>query len=295
MHWAKPVPEAAQGFRLEAHHGPESGRRKALIRSRRLPSPAISLAVGAFMLCFLSAAGAQQTPAQPTLPVRPSTPLPQPLSAPATRTPSLPAVQPHAPELRFMVVLDPAHGGSDNGAMLAPAAQEKDYTLALAVRLHVLLNARGIRSTLTRTNDASIDNETRAVTANRAHAAACILLHATSTGNGVHLFTSSLAATGKQDPRRRFLPWETAQASYTTESLRLESDVNAALTSQHVPVLLDKTSLASLDNLACPAVAIEIAPLNANTPLTSSAYQQEVAQALTSALTAWRSDWRLQP
>lgn len=194
-----------------------------------------------------------------------------------------------------MVVLDPAHGGSDNGAMLAPATQEKNYTLALAVRLHVLLNARGIRSILTRADDASIDNETRAVTANRAHAAACILLHATATGNGVHLFTSSLAAAGKQDPRRSFLPWETAQASYTTESLRLESDVNAALTSQHVPVLLDKTSLAPLDSLACPAVAIEIAPLDANTSLTSAIYQQEIAQALASALAAWRSDWRLQP
>jgi N-acetylmuramoyl-L-alanine amidase len=215
-----------------------------------------------------------------------------------TQPPIPPATQPHPPELRFLVVLDPAHGGADNGAMLAPATPEKDYTLTLATRLHTLLNTRGIRSIFTRDGDTTVDSTARAVAANRVHASACILLHATPTGNGVHLFTSSLPTTakhGSQDPRRSFLPWQTAQASYGTESLRLESDMNAALTDQHVPVLLDRTALMPLDSLACPAVAIEIAPLDANTPLTDSAYQQKIAQALTAALVAWRSDWRLQP
>lgn len=98
-----------------------------------------------------------------------------------------------------------------------------------------------------------------------------------------------------QNPRRSFLPWQTAQASYGTESLRLESDVNAALTSKHVPALLDRTALMPLDSLACPAVAVEIAPLDANTPLTDAAYQQKIAQALAAAMVAWRNDWRLQP
>ncbi len=254
------------------------------------------LAALAFLLCFISAARAQQTPAQPALPQPPSTPLPQPPIPPQTKPPIPPAVQWRAPELRFVVMLDPAHGGADNGALLAAGMPEKNYTLALAVRLHVLLNARGIRSALTRDSDATVENNARAVTANRAHAAACILLHATSTGNGVHLFTSSLPAIGQPaSSRRAFLPWQRAQASYGTESLRLESDVNAALTRQHVPVLLDKTSLAPLDSLACPAVAVEIAPLDANTPLTDNSYQEKIAQALAAALVSWRSDWRLQP
>ncbi len=251
----------------------------------------------AFALCFLSAGQAQQTTTQPALPQPPSTPLPQPPAPPQTKPPIPPAAPWHAPELRFVVVLDPAHGGADNGARLAGGTPEKIYTLALAVRLHVLLNAHGIRSTLTRDGDITVDNNARAATANRAHAAACVLLHATSTGNGVHLFTSSLppVQSATQNPRRAFLPWQTAQASFGTESLRLESDVNAALTSQHVSALLDKTSLAPLDNLACPAVAVEIAPLDANTPVSDNAYQEKIAQALANALAAWRSDWRLQP
>ncbi|MEO6828341.1 MAG: N-acetylmuramoyl-L-alanine amidase [Acidobacteriaceae bacterium] len=255
------------------------------------------LTITVFLVCFFPVARAQQ-PAQPKLRQPPSTPLPQPPSHPGIQSPLPPATPSHMPELRFLVALDPAHGGADSGALLASGTPEKTYTLSLAVRLHVLLNAHGIHSTLTRDSDTAIVSSARAVTANRAHAAACVLLHATSTGNGVHLFTSSLAISGQQYPqnrRRAFLPWQTAQASYGSESLRLESDINASLAHQHVPALLGKTSLAPLDSLACPAVAVEIAPLDANTPLANAAYQQKIAQALTEALVTWRGDWRLQP
>ncbi len=193
------------------------------------------------------------------------------------------------------MLLDPAHGGADTGAMLDPATPEKSYTLALAEKLRAALNARGIRTILTRTSDVALDNDARAAVANHSHASACISLHATSTGNGVHLFTSSLPAMTEADPRRAFLPWQTAQAAYETSSLRLESDVDAAMTQQHIAVLIARTSILPLDSMACPAVDVEVAPLDANTPLSDAAYQQKIMGALDSALIAWRSDWRQQP
>lgn len=215
----------------------------------------------------------------------------------AASSPPLPSAGPQPAPLRFLVVLDAAHGGTDPGALLGAAGPEKNYTLAFALRLRALLNARGIHSTLIRTGDAALANDARAWIANRDRASACILLHATATGNGVHLFTSSLptASTGPQDPHRAFLPWRTAQASYATQSLRLESDINAALARAHVPALLGRTSLMPLDSMACPAVALEVAPLDAATPLTDPAYQQQIVGSLASALAAWRSDWRQQP
>jgi N-acetylmuramoyl-L-alanine amidase len=292
MRWISRNWEAALGHR--GGRDLKVLRKKNLAEYRYLPC---CIAV-AFALCFFYTARAQQTSPEPA-PAQPGgIPTPQLPAAPLSTSTIPPAVQWHAPELRFIVAIDPAHGGTDNGALLAAGTQEKNYTLALAERLHVVLNAQGIRSILTRDSDTSVDNQTRAIVMNRGHAAACILLHSSSTGNGVHLFTSSLTASGQKmerDPRRTFLPWQTAQASYGIESLRLESEVNAAMTSQHVPVLLDKTSLAPLDSLACPAVAIEIAPLDANSPLDDSIYQQKTVQALAAALVAWRSDWRLQP
>jgi N-acetylmuramoyl-L-alanine amidase len=288
MHWISRLRKAARWLKF--------GRTSTPIQSGRFSCPAISLVAVALLFCFFATARAQQQTAPPSAPQPPSVQLPTPGQLPQPPIP--PSAPSRPPELRFVVLLDPAHGGTDNGAILAASDLEKSYTLTLAIRLHVLLNARGIHSILTRDGDDTIDNTARAIAANQAHAAACILLHATPTGNGVHLFTSSLPAAGKQssqDPHRSFLPWQTAQASYGTESLRLESDVNAALTNQHVPVLLNRTALMPLDSLACPAVAVEIAPLDANTPLTDDTYQQKIAQALVAALVAWRSDWRLQP
>ena len=152
-----------------------------------------SLILAAFIMFLLSPAGAQQPPPKSVSPPQTSPVQAQPaqLVSPAT---------PHPPELQFVIVLDPAHGGTDNGALLAPNSPEKNYTLALAGRLRDLLNASGISSISTRDADTTVDDTARAVAANGAHPAACILLHATSTGNGVHLFTSSLAVAGKKIP-----------------------------------------------------------------------------------------------
>jgi N-acetylmuramoyl-L-alanine amidase len=180
---------------------------------------------------------------------------------------------------------------------LGAAGPEKAYTLSLALRLQVLLRERGINSVLTRGGDSPLASSARADIANRARASACILLHATASGNGVHLFTSSLspASPAPQDNHRAFLPWRTAQASYVTQSLRLESDINTALAQDHIPALLGRTTLKPLDNLACPAVAVEIAPPGAATSLASSGYEEQIAEAIGAALAQWHDDRGQQP
>lgn len=307
MHWTswKCEADACRGRRAR-HASAFAGR----FRWGFLGLPVLLTAI--FLIFGFDSAWAQQTQTRPDAP-----PAVAPLQ-PSSSEPAIPSSIPrpavaHPAELRFAVVVDAAHGGGDNGAALVSGALEKNYTLALAMRLRVLLNARGIHAILTRSSDGAVDPLSRATTANHAHASACVLLHATATGNGVHLFTSSLAPARRRiavdstagdspsadstggDRRRNFLPWQTAQASYETESLRLESDVNSALAEQHVPVLLDRTSLAPLDSLACPAVAVEVAPLDANTLVVDEAYREKMAQALAAALVAWHSDWRLQP
>ena len=260
-----------------------------------------SAAIGILCCGCVWAAHAQQSQTQtgtsPTAPHSSTTSsAPSAVTQPTPAQTNIPAATQQRPtELRFLVLLDPAHGGTDMGAMLDPATPEKNYTLALAMQLRAALNARGIRSILTRTSDVAVDSDARATLANHSRASACISLHATSTGNGVHLFTSSLPPLTEADPRRAFLPWQTAQAAYETSSLRLESDVDAAMTQQHIPVLLARTSIPPLDSMACPAVDVEVAPLDVNTPLSNAGYQQKVVDALDVALVAWRSDWRQQP
>jgi N-acetylmuramoyl-L-alanine amidase len=210
---------------------------------------------------------------------------------PEVPSPARPQVQP-----QFVVVLDAAHGGNDSGARISDRLLEKDLSLALSVRLRAELQSRQIQVVTTRDVDASVSMQTRAENANHALAAACITLHATATGSGVHLFTSSLSPT----PNSRFLPWLSAQSAYVTQSLRLSSEINSALGHAAIPVTLGRTSLQPMDSFACPAVAVEIAPLAGGNstkaaPLTDADYQKKIVDALAAALAQWQNDWRQQP
>lgn len=190
-------------------------------------------------------------------------------------------------------MLDAAHGGSDTGARISDKLLEKDLALSMTMRLRGALSSRGISVVVTRDTDAAVPMVNRAETANHALAAACITLHFTATGSGVHLFTSSLSPA----PNVRFLPWQTAQSAYVTQSLKLSSEISSALGHVAVPITLGRTSLQPMDSFTCPAVAVEVAPLQGgNTtrpaPLTDANYQGKIVDALATALAQWKNDWR---
>jgi N-acetylmuramoyl-L-alanine amidase len=200
-----------------------------------------------------------------------------------------------------LVVLDPAHGGPDAGGTLGDRVLEKDITLAVAARLRAALTAAGFTVISTRETDAGDPPTTdqRAEIANRAHAVACIVLHATATGSGVHVYTSTLPAAPEEDANGDTpsafvpIPWDTAQARFIDQSLHLASDLSAALGAQNLPVVVGRAPVPPLDNLLCPAVAIELAPLvtadGAATPVPDKNYQQRVVSTVTAALKAWRT------
>lgn len=214
---------------------------------------------------------------------------------PAQATPlqSLPPPAPAQVQRPFEVVIDPAHGGSDTGAKLADDVEEKSITLHLSLQLESALQARGIEVETTRQADVDIPEQQRAQTANHVVAAACLILHATATGSGVHLFTSSVGPT----LNAQFLPWRTAQSAYVTQSLRLESELNTALAHVAIPTTLGRAAVEPLNHLTCPAVAVEIAPVVAGhstqgKAVTDPGYEKSVVDALAAAIQAWQSDWK---
>jgi N-acetylmuramoyl-L-alanine amidase len=196
------------------------------------------------------------------------------------------------PQARFVVVLDAAHGGDDPGARLSSGQPEKALTLALSVKLRSLLAARGIQVVTTRESDAAVDSNQRAETANHAAAQACLILHASESGSGVHLFASSLAPA----PPTRFAAWKTAQAASVTRSLALAGALNSTLLRAGMQVTLGRTALPTMDSMTCPAVALEIAPERDGQKivngLDNASYQTRVVRALADALLEWRSEAR---
>lgn len=160
------------------------------------------------------------------------------------------------PQARLTIALDAAHGGNDTGAHLASGQLEKDLTLALSVRLRSLLAARGFAVVTTREADTSVEPDKRTEIANHARASLCLLLHATETGTGIHLFTSGISPA----PAAPFPPWKTAQSAFISKSLALAGSLNSALTQSGLTVTLGSASLPAIDSFTCPVVAIEIAP-----------------------------------
>jgi N-acetylmuramoyl-L-alanine amidase len=200
------------------------------------------------------------------------------------------AVPPANPTGRFLVVLDAAHGGDDPGARLN-GGSEKTFTLAFSVRLRSILAARGIQVITTRESDANLEFDRRAEMANHASAQACLSLHGSESGSGVHLFVSNLAPIEAE----RFAPWRTAQAAWVSRSLALAGTLNTTLLQAGMTVTLGRTALPGMDSMICPAVAVEIAPERGPgkkliAELDDAGYQARVAATLAAALLEWRGE-----
>jgi N-acetylmuramoyl-L-alanine amidase len=222
-----------------------------------------------------------------------------------TPAPTVPLVKkprparPQSPYNPNVILLDPAHGGADSGAKLSDDALEKDATVAFAARLKTVLAARGFTVLITHesASDAPTSDQ-RAEIANRSRAVACLLLHASNGGHGVHLFTSSLASTtpadASPDDIRSVLPWGTAQSAILPQSTRLAGELSDAVHAIRVPLVLGQSSVQPIDSFGCPAVAVELSPLapadEGDDPTLASdpAYQQRIAEAIAAALDSWR-------
>ncbi len=224
----------------------------------------------------------------PVLAQAPTAPTP----APVPNLAALPAVSLN----RGVILLDPAHGGLDSGSHISDSILEKDVTLALAFKLRSLLSARGFSVVMTRDSDAPTEPtdpatpltlDDRAGIANHVHPVACLLLHATAAGNGVHLYSSELDSTSGEPIAN---PWLTAQAAWVTQSQRLQKQLGSALTRASIPLVISRASVRPVDSLTCPALVIELAPDGSDvTTLTDAAYQQRVAAALATAFVFWKN------
>jgi N-acetylmuramoyl-L-alanine amidase len=210
---------------------------------------------------------------QPATQKAPQKALPVPGSPPGPLT---------VPINRMVILLDPAHGGLDSGSRISDATLEKDVTLALAFRLRSLLSARGFAVVMTRDADnpseptaegTPLTLDDRAGIANHAHAAACLLLHATGSGNGVHLYHSELRSI---EGAPAVQPWLTAQAAWESQSQKLETELATALTRAGIALVTSSASVRPVDD----------DPDSIN----DADYQQRIAGAIAGAMVFWRNE-----
>jgi N-acetylmuramoyl-L-alanine amidase len=122
---------------------------------------------------------------------------------------------------------------------------------------------------------------------NAAHPAIYICLHAASQGSGVRLYTALLPSAS--EGRGPFLDWNTAQSGFRAASQAAESSLAAELEKRQIAVRSSLAPLRPLNNITAAAVAIELAsPAGKLADLSSPAYQQRVAEAVTAGIEAVR-------
>lgn len=215
-----------------------------------------------------------------------------PATQPAARAPAVSPAPPVPPAagpgaVQYFVVVDASHGGDERGAALSDQLAEKDVTLAFALRLRQQLQARGLATLLLREADTTMSLDQRANMTNAAHPAIYICLHAASQGTGVRLYTALLPAGA--EGRGPFLDWNTAQSGFRAPSQAAETSLAAELGKRQIAVRSLLAPLRPLNNITAAAVAVEVAPLAGNlSDLNSPAYQQVVAESITSGIEAVR-------
>jgi N-acetylmuramoyl-L-alanine amidase len=83
-------------------------------------------------------------------------------------------------ERPFLVVLDPGHGGDQDGALSPGGLKEKDLALQIAERVGAALRRRGVRIVLTRASDLTVPLANRAAIANAIQADLFVSIHLNS-------------------------------------------------------------------------------------------------------------------
>jgi N-acetylmuramoyl-L-alanine amidase len=224
---------------------------------------------------------------QTALPTAPG-PAPAP---PASTTPSATVEQTPAPAAptapRFMVMIDPAHGGYDPGAALGNGMFEKDITLAIARRIRADLEARGIFAVLLRDGDSTLTLEQRAIASNSSRTSVYVAIHANTLGSGVRLYSARIDESAPP-PKYGFLPWNTAQAMYLNQSHNLVASLVTEFASRQITSIPLETGSRPLRNIAKPAILVEVAPLDQTEGLTSTNYQQTIATIVGSGIASLR-------
>jgi N-acetylmuramoyl-L-alanine amidase len=187
----------------------------------------------------------------------------------------------------LLIMIDPAHGGSESGALLSPSLLEKDMTLAVARRLRQELGSRGLAAQLVRNTDATLSTDQRAAAVNAARPGLYISIHATSQGKGMRIYAALLPSRNEGGDRGLFRDWQTAQSVALSRSQSMQAQVFSSVQKTGFPIRALMAPLRPLNNVTVPALAIEIAPTTGNvSQLASADYQQMISAVLGNSIAA---------
>jgi N-acetylmuramoyl-L-alanine amidase len=203
-----------------------------------------------------------------------------------------------------MVVLDPAHGGTDAGARGETVA-EKDIVLQIARLARAALERQGYHVVMTRSDDSNPSYDDRAAMANGYRDAIFVSLHVASTGTPRTVRTYSMsfaapaapleaaaagAASARPAPPVALVSWAEAQRPYVAASHRLADLIQGEFAQAFAgsPSISESVPVRALRSVTGPAVAVEISSISTETSDALTASGEPLGNAIARAIMALR-------
>jgi len=238
---------------------------------------------------IVSAQSSAQAPAQnPPISVAPQNPTQTP--SPAYSDSPLPR-----PGLNI-VVLDPAHGGTDTGARGTGGIRESEIVLQFALQVRRALEAQDFQVIQTRMANENPSFDDRSAMANAQVGAVFVSLHVSSTGlpGTVRVYVNSdLPGSSGGREAGGLIPWDRAQAPFLALSHKLGDFVqgNLAARFKGSPGNAQAAAIRQLRTTAAPAIAVEISSVSVNDRLDLDRMAPGVADAIARGVTDFRPSY----
>ena len=252
-----------------------------------------SLVLGVVVLSFSSAAPSQTPPAAPAA----QSAVPQAL--PTTPAPATPegvpqATPPPMPRAGLnVVVLDPAHGGTDLGARGTGGIRESEIVLDFTAQVRRALEAQGFQVLQTRQGNEDPSFDDRSAIANAQSGAVFVTLHIASTGlpgtARVYVNSDLLVTTNAGG----LIPWDRAQTPFQGLSRKLGDLVQALLAQRFKgsPSTAQTAAVRQLRTTAAPAIAVEISSVVMENRADLDRMASGVADAIATGVAAFRPSY----
>lgn len=237
-------------------------------------------------------------------------------AAPETTTTEPPPLLPESTGLRT-IVLDPGHGGSEQGARGPSGTLEKNVVLSIARQLKAAIESRlGLRVLLTRGGDETVGLDARAAFANNNKADLFMSIHSNasvrSSVAGAEVFYVTLGeygstARGNAAEAGALLPtlgggersvdlilWEMAQAQHLNESARLARVIEGELRDRvpMSPRAIQQAPFRVLVGANMPAVLVETGFITnpaEEKKLNTPEHQAQIVNALLAAVVRFKA------
>lgn len=159
-----------------------------------------------------------------------------------------------------VVVLDPAHGGTDPGARGTGGIRESDIVLDFAAQTKRALEAQGFQVVLTRQGNDNPSFDDRSAMANAQLGAVFVTLHIASTGlpGTVRVYVNKDLPTVTETGG--MIPWDRAQTPFQGLSRKLGDLVQGLLAQRFKgsPTTAQTAAVRQLRTTAAPAIAVEV-------------------------------------